>query len=310
MRLTIEESAWPGDNSNQCAIGYNCPPPMLPTLTQYGPKSRYFEVGQGSGVTKYTFVVAPNVTFVELSTTGNSVLASDESTWQQRIELTVPDWSQVPEGSSIVALSINSTTSDPSFLPAGIAQTYTIYATVVKEDVPSDFTGFVEADGGVSMEAAHMSRNSSINGTSWEIIPGYSSRSLSGGVTMFPVTSTNFTAGEGPRVEYDFYNFNNQSSGNVTVNLYMGMSFNFLPDRPIKYAIQIDDDPAQVVQPVPYGATDGADPPDWSDVPISSAGAHTLSIWGIEPALVLEKIVIDTGGVRDSYLGMPESQRV
>jgi hypothetical protein len=38
-----------------------------------------------------------------------------------------------------------------------------------------------------------------------------------------------------------------------------------------------------------------------------AAGPHTLKIYGVDPGVVLEKIVIDTGGLRPSYLGSPET---
>ncbi len=36
-------------------------------------------------------------------------------------------------------------------------------------------------------------------------------------------------------------------------------------------------------------------------------GVHVFKVWMIDPGPVLEKIVIDTGGVKESYLGSPES---
>ncbi len=34
-------------------------------------------------------------------------------------------------------------------------------------------------------------------------------------------------------------------------------------------------------------------------------GPHTLKVWMVDPGVVIDKIIINTGGVQESYLGPP-----
>ena len=40
---------------------------------------------------------------------------------------------------------------------------------------------------------------------------------------------------------------------------------------------------------------------------ITSPGRHTVKFWALDPGLVLQRLVLDAGGMRQSYLGPQES---
>lgn len=110
-----------------------------------------------------------------------------------------------------IQIQINSTSTHPSLEPADLSISYIIYLPLVNQSPSSGFSGFVQSDGGVSMEAAHFSRNESHDGASFLVIPGYSPRARSGGVQVAPVVGSRFEVGSGPHLEYDFYTFSNKT---------------------------------------------------------------------------------------------------
>ena len=96
-------------------------------------------------------------------------------------------------------------------------------------------------------------------------------------------------------------------------------TLNFVQGRGLRYALSFDDQPPQIVTAVPadYTAMDGNH--DWetavkdsvrkvkTSFTLSQTGYHTLKFWMVDPGVVLQKLVVNLGGVKPSYLGPPES---
>ena len=280
---------------------------IMPPIDPYGPAQRYIDIYlKGPGST--SFQVSPTVSWVSAHPSSGTL--SPSGVTDQRILFSV-DWASAPAGSSMVIINITNSDNDYGNYDMPIA-----WLPVNNTQAPSLFHGFVESDGHISMEAEHTSTNTSAGGVAYSIIPGYG-RTLSG-VTMYPVTADSQTAPDGPKLTYDFFAFTHAPLANVTV--YLGTSLNTIPDRPLQYAVAIDGGDPKTVQPVPDYIL-GALPTMWEPGVSNSVftntttaeikpGARKLHLWALEPGIVFQKIVVDLGGVRSSYLGPPESQRI
>jgi len=283
MRIAPEgtAAAWPGDNIYQCAQGYSCPNPTL-YIDPYVPAgNRYFDIGAG-GPVPFTFTATSNESWLTLSPSEASI---SPDTPEQRVFATV-DWNQLAD-TGIALITFNAT------IPNQPVMTFTATFIANYTEAPSNYSGFIEGDGTVSMEAAHASRNTSVDGITWINLPGYG-RTVSA-VTPWPRggDELNFTVGTGPSIEYDFYTFNTiDDSGNVTVTAYISPSLNSLgPDRPLAIGVQIDSDEPQVSYFI-LNATPGSLPDQWDGldgwvsnnivtVPFNvtaEPGAHTLTV--------------------------------
>ena len=109
------------------------------------------------------------------------------------------------------------------------------------------------------------------------------------------------------------------SPGKVEVQSTVGPTLNFLPGRALRYAVSFDDETPQVVTIVPADFNAGNGNRDWEESvkincrhvlsthTLAGGGYHTLKIWMVDPAVVVEKVVVNTGGARPGYLGPPES---
>lgn len=164
---------------------------------------------------------------------------------------------------------------------------------------------FVERDGYVSMEAEHYTRKADGASARWTVIPEMG-RTLSA-ITPQPATAST----EGMALEYDIYT---ESDGYPRVTLRFSPTLNF-NTKGLSYAVSFDGGEETVVNI--NGDYDGSLGPIQRDGVIDSRtvhamlkpGRHTLRIRPIDNGLVLQKIMIDLGGMRKSFLGAPETAK-
>ena len=177
--------------------------------------------------------------------------------------------------------------------------------------------GFIETNGYISIEAEQFTNKTEVEDIGWEKIDNYG-RTLSS-MAIFPVTAEiAHTPKNSPCLEYKLYIFN---PGEVEVNAILAPSLDFVPEGGLRIGISFDDEPIQIIDVVKKQKDGSFDEADWarsviynirvikSNHIIKTKGYHTLKIWMVDPIVVLQKLVIDMGGLKPSYLGPPSQKK-
>jgi hypothetical protein len=191
-----------------------------------------------------------------------------------------------------------------------------VFAFKPEDVTPETLDGFVEGEGYVSIEAEHFLNNNPEDDRKWIKIENYG-HTLSAMRANASVDSPPATPGkDSPCLEYKMYLF---TSGSIEVNSIFSPTLNFIPGRDLRYAISFDDQPAKIITLVPGNYNAQNRNADWeksvSDNArfsvtkhfIPSPGYHILKLWMVDPGVVVQKIIVNTGGLKPSYLGPPES---
>jgi hypothetical protein len=268
--------------------------PALPPIDAFNRQRRYIDIFN-RGRTSFEFTARSSQPWIRLSVT-HGVIEKNQRLWVS------VDWCKAPKGSH----------SGVVILAGADASPVPVMVSVLNREQPTraSLRGFVEADGYVSVEAAHFTNKIDTASAKWEEIEDYG-RTLSS-MTIFPVTAPSVTPlRDSPCLEYRMYLFN---AGKVQVEAILAPTLNFDPGRGLRYAIAFDDEPPQIVDALSHNSL-----ADWATAvkksvrkvrsahTLAAPGYHTLKFWMVDPGVVLQKLIIDTGGVKASYLGPPES---
>ncbi|HSN09513.1 MAG TPA: hypothetical protein VLS85_10755, partial [Hanamia sp.] len=186
--------------------------------------------------------------------------------------------------------------------------------TTAKNLIPSNSKGniFYEENGYASIEASHYTKRINTNDIEWKVIPNIGRDG--DGITTFPVTANKKTfAISNPHLEYHLYIYD---TGAFKLKAYFSPTLNFLHDPAgLQYAISVDNETPQIISI----NKDDANMRAWNnwvanDIIIKTTahsiqkkGKHIIKYWMISPGVILQKIVVDFGREKPSYLGPPET---
>jgi hypothetical protein len=293
MGVSIEgtEAWWPENISRA----------VLPAFRVIEQDSHYIEIFN-RGLLPFKYGIKTPVTWITVFPDTGRVYT------EQRIWIHI-NRDQVPSGDHLIPVTITGKGGDS--IP--------VIVRVIHPDLPtgSEFHGFVESAGYASLEAANYTRSFSAPPVEWQCIPDIGR--TGSGITPLPVTAQSQVPGKenSPRLEYRLFF---TDTGKTVIRAYFSPTLNYPGGEGLRYAFSVDDEIPKIIN-----VHEGETIPDWkypwywneavsnnirikeSGHRILTKGFHTLKFWMVDPGLVLQKIVIDMGGVKPCYLGPPEN---
>lgn len=282
----------PGQDSPLGKITLN----VLPCVNPYIRKESFIEL-YNIGEQAFTWSAKVSDSWIKLSRQSGTTLL------QERIIVSV-DWSKVPVGERVTGeIDIISGSNQekiylPVFNPA--------YPTV------GELKGwYVEDNGCVSINPGKFHRKVENEDIKMKVIEGlgYENQCIQLGEATKSVQNPRRSR-QAAKVEYDFYTFN---AGSVTVYTYALPVFPVNSERGTCFGIMIDDGLLK------YASNNAKEySGEWREnvyrnstinavtLNIDKPGKHTLKLICSDPGMIIQKVVIDMGGMKRSYLG-PET---
>lgn len=271
----------------------------MPFITPYGPQDRYFEVYH-RGTKAFSWVARPQHEWIKLSQYGGDLKPDDDDV---KVIVTI-DWPKVP-GNFDESVFIEVT---------GTLDGYEkVHITVRHSRVPNNFTGFVETSGHLAIDVGKWTT------PPYVALPAVG-HPISGSVTL-PFEQDFSYPDSLPFLRFPVYVFSDRDNANL--ELQFNMTLETDPKSRMEYDLRWDggeikrvrlteDDPGND-RGLPRGWNVAVMDCVWKkshDVGHITAGAHTIEVRFRKPNMILERLILDLGDLRYSYLGPPESDYV
>ena len=291
----------------------------LPGISVFNKDRRFIDL-YNSGNGRVYWNVEKCADWVKFSKT-EGMLWDEERIW---VEV---DWDKAPKGTNLEDLivinwrssndefihyELQSPERQKQYLDGTISFTkdqdkIRIHLSAFNPEMKVPAKGFVESNGYISMEAENFSRKNNTSLASWNVLEGLGRSGNS--VTVLPTTIPAVTAvkdimKKSPSLEYDIYTF---TSGKAALTLNCSPSIPINREYKLRYAYSIDNG-EPVIAKSKSSRSVAANLLSLTDIiNLPEAGQHTLKIWLVDPGLIIDKIILNTGGVVESYLGPQES---
>jgi len=275
----------------------------LPAFNSTYKKTYYFEIFN-KGQKPFDFKISASDDWIKLSATKGKCV--DEN----RIIVDI-DYDKL-----LKAEQSENYTGSITIEGAGSTQQIAVFVYTPASETVAQLKGlFVEDNGAIAINAENYHRKKDGNGFGWEITKDLGVTGASIGAYPFdaePVEHEWKLEKEGAYAEYDFYCFN---TGWIDIRSYCLPTFPLNSQRHCLYGISIDDAPPLIVdfetqlrnekwkQNVQRNQSE-----DITKHFIAKSGKHTLRIWIIDTGVFLDKVVIDFGGLKKSYMGPQETK--
>ncbi|MFI1742942.1 glycosyl hydrolase 115 family protein [Thalassobellus sediminis] len=294
---------------------------VLPVFNSYTDNRYFIDVFlKGKGDLQWT--AKPKQDWIKLSETSGT-LQSESGKQEKRLWVSI-DWDKVPKGENKKEAPLGhdfqlippsyKVNSAIDFVTADSTITIGISVFNPKFSDLKEYKGFVEDKGYVSINAENYTRNKAGKEAKWEVFEGlgYSGKVVSPlPRSVESESNLKHVQENSPVLEYDFYTFN---FGEVDVNLQAVPTHAIHNDRGVRCAIAIDDYEPVIVDFQTFGRSDTWKQNVLKNASVESvkqivnkAGKHTLKIWMIDSGIMIDQVLIDLGGWKNSYAFPKES---